>query len=330
MNKKTLLIIMLVSLMLLTSCGRMTKSSYEDAGLPPEAPLQGQRKEMAKTDDAPTDGTVEAREADNKLNLQERKIIKNASLYIYVENFEKAAGELENLTRQFGGIVADKSVNKTSSSVYGTFTLWVPAERLNEYTENTAKIGRVTSMDIAAEDITDEYYDLDARLKSAIKQKQKLEQIYQESKTVTEALEVQKEIERLQSDIEVMKGRKRRWDKQVSYSTVTITLNQNIQVVREPDDIFKPLRRAFRNIKPVFVESIGGIIQVFAGLIVVVIALIPWALIVYIMYLIWKKLFSGRWKKYWEKRKMKKEQKKDLKQEEIEKEKPEDFDSKTE
>src|SRR5690606_7535712 len=78
----------------------------------------------------------------------------------------------------------------------------VPAENFDKTVEDLTALGRVTREDITAQDITDTYVDLDARLRNKENQESRLLQIMGEARTVGEILQVEGELSRVRGDIE--------------------------------------------------------------------------------------------------------------------------------
>jgi len=210
-----------------------------------------------------------------------RKIIRSANITMYVDNFNRGAERLESIAKQYGGQVANKTFQRSGSFVSGTLVLWIPAPRLLKSVEEIDKVGKVSNFSITAQDITDEYYDLDARLRNAKKQEERLIYLLEKKGArLQEILKVEKEMARVRGEVETMEGRQRRMNQQISFSTVTIYLIQDVRAVTEPDDVWKPLRQAIRDAKPTFISSFGGLIEFVAGVLKLFIALLPWAIVI--------------------------------------------------
>ncbi|MCD4783370.1 MAG: DUF4349 domain-containing protein [Candidatus Eremiobacteraeota bacterium] len=313
MKKIYYLLPIIIVIFLFTSCDRRMESKSAPQSLP------GSLKKASTG--AQYDKSMVADESAKKTDIrQNRKIVRTASVSLYLENFDKGSKEIESITRQYSGVVANKSVQRSTYSVYGTMTLWVPAEKLKEFIEKIEKVGKVRSSQMTAEDISDQYYDLEARLRSKTKQEERLlSMLDKEGNSLDHLLKLEQELARVRGEVETMEGRKRRWDQQVTYSTVTVTLTQDIQAAREPDDIWKPFRRAIRDIKPTFISSVGVFIKFIGGIVLLAVALIPWAIALFILILIWKLLFAKRWSAYRERKRKEKEQRKNRSEVNVEK-----------
>ena len=304
MKKYVWVISILLVLFFLPSCmskGRIMKSGIR---------MMDSDKSVAAPGGSINEGSALSSTVEAKDLVDERKIIWNASLSMYVEDFAKSTGEIESIARQMGGKVSNKSFNKSSEYIYGTIVLMIPSEKLQQFIKDIEKAGKIGSSNITSEDISDQYYDLKARLETKKKQEARLLSLLdREDNKLEDILKLEQELARIRGDIESMEGRKRFWDKQVSYSTVTINITQDVQAAKEPDDIWKPLRKAFRNLKPTFMSSLGGLISFFAGIITLIVLLIPWILIVMLVIFIFKKSLGKKWEEMKKKRNEKKQEK---------------------
>lgn len=291
--KKYIWIIMVVAIILiLPSCARMSMAPRSQSMK--MADMDGRSAAPMST---PVDERTSTSEAEASVEDQSKKVIWTATLSMFVNDFRKSATEIENLAVQFGGEVAGKSSNASDNYVYGTMTLWIPSEKLQQFLKEVEKVGKVNSSNVSAQDISDQYYDLQARLETKKKQESRLLSLLDKKDVkLQELLQLEQELARVRGEIESMEGRKQFWDKQVAYSTVTINITQDVQAVKEPDDIWKPMRQALRDLKPSFVSSIGALIAFLAGIITLVVVLIPWILILLLIIFVWKKTIGKKWK----------------------------------
>ena len=290
MKKYLWIIIVIAIILILPSCARMSMK-------PGSQKIIGHLEEKSGAPvSAPMDDRVSTSEAEASVEDKTKKVIWTANLSMFVNDFKKSATEIENITIQFGGEIAGKSSNTSDNYVYGTMTLWVPSEKLQQFIKEVEKVGKVNSSNVSAQDISDQYYDLKARLETKKKQESRLLSLLDRKDVkLQEILQLEQELARVRGEIESMEGRKQFWDKQVAYSTVTINITQDVQAVKEPDDIWKPLRKAMRDLKPTFVSSTGVLVAFFAGIITLVAALIPWIIILLLIMFVWKKTIGKNW-----------------------------------
>lgn len=124
------------------------------------------------------------------------------------------------MAKQMGGY----TLNSTRLEQRLQVTIRVPAARFEEALRRLAKLGQVDRRHISGRDVTTEMVDLTMRLGNAVKMRQRYLELLRKAANVSEAVQVQKELERVTAAIESLKGRLTVMRTQVSLSTVDLTL----------------------------------------------------------------------------------------------------------
>lgn len=141
-------------------------------------------------------------------------LIYTANLTLAVYQVEPQLDAVERIGRDLGGYLSLRQDN--------AITIRVPRDRFDEAVARVEKLGDVTHRDIRAQDVTDQYVDLDARLKNAYAMRDRLQQLLEKA-DVKNALEIEKELGRVTEDIERMEGKLKLLRDQIAYSTITAT-----------------------------------------------------------------------------------------------------------
>lgn len=194
----------------------------------------------------------------------DRKIIKTARISIEVTDFDSAATVVEQLAQASGGFISNSNSYVTDMGhKRGTITIRVPEEGFLSVLEEIKKLGEVTSTSSSGQDVTEEYIDMDARLRNLERQEGRLLAILDNASTVEDLLDVEKELGRIRGEIEVITGRLRYLDEKISLATITVELS-------EPEPITHTwgLREALS-------DSVEGFIGMTNGLIVFTGSIIP-------------------------------------------------------
>lgn len=92
--------------------------------------------------------------------------------------------------------------------------------------EGLATVGKITSRQISVEDVTDEWIDLQAKIKNLRSLRDRLRRLLDRANNVKEVLAVEKELNRVQSELDSLEGRMKAMQRNVSYSKITINLRQ--------------------------------------------------------------------------------------------------------
>ena len=150
-----------------------------------------------------------------------RKIIRNGEVVLEVDSLERARGEAEAATRLAGGYVSSAQSDDSSQAL----VLRIPAARFDDVAHGLARLGRVLRESLTAEEITDQYYDLTARLTNAKRLEARLlDLVAQKTSRVSELLEVERELGRVREEIERLEGKQRLWDQEVALGTLSVRL----------------------------------------------------------------------------------------------------------
>jgi hypothetical protein len=159
----------------------------------------------------------------------ERKLIRHADLTLQVHRggVDVASQEVIHVVRKHGGYIESSSMSVAQDKNQNT-TFWVsariPAESLDQAIEEISALGEVTRSDTSVQDVTDRYYDLDARIRSKEVQEQRLLHILGNANTVGELLQVEGELSRVRADIESMKGQQNVLEKSSSMSFLSMAI----------------------------------------------------------------------------------------------------------
>jgi hypothetical protein len=144
----------------------------------------------------------------------ERMVIKNATMRIELNPPEEGPAKVTEIAKRFGGYV--------SASSETAITIRVPAASFEEVLEAIAQIGTLADRQITGQDVTEEYYDLNIRLRNALAARNRYLELLERAQTVEEALLVEHELERVTLEIEQLRGRLRYLRDQVGYSTIAV------------------------------------------------------------------------------------------------------------
>jgi len=160
----------------------------------------------------------------------DRKVIKNAYIELEIETgkFEEILSALTNLAEQNGGFVSNSQSYSDSEGkmTSGNITLRIPSNKYISALERVKDMGTVKSTSSSGQDVTQEYTDLESRLRNYEAQEDVLLDLMAQSKRVTDTLEVQRELSIVQEQIEIIKGRMQYLDDLISFSTIDVFFHE--------------------------------------------------------------------------------------------------------
>jgi|GEM_PF-3868887 len=166
----------------------------------------------------------------------ERKIIRNADISLEVSGVEKAYEKILDWAKKNGGYESSRHMELGNGKPYISATIKIKAENLDAFLTHTKTVGKTLDSSIRSDEVTDQYYDLETRLKTMRKTLDKYYEFLAETKTVKEMLEVQSSIDRMTLEIESIEGQLRLLKAMVAESTVNLTLSEKPDVVTDTEE----------------------------------------------------------------------------------------------
>lgn len=168
----------------------------------------------------------------------ERKIIRNANLTIEVTSPSDSQHKIASIAESHQGFVVTSestqrnSEDRTKPEITVSLVVRVPAAQFNQTMEEVRAIGaRVIQEKITGQDVTEEFMDLEARIKNQKALETQFLEIMKRAGKVEEALNVQRELANVRTEIEKLEGRRRFLENQASLSTINVTLQSPTQIV---------------------------------------------------------------------------------------------------
>ncbi len=247
---------------------------------------------------APESGVANAATTSPVVQPSARKLIRRLELALVVKDTEATATALQKLVTSMGGFVSDVNASRNDATMRYAMTLRVPAERLDAVREEIRRLAlRVEREQMTTEDVTGQFVDSEARLRSLRATEDELRELLAESRErarkVSEVMEIYNNLTEVRTQIEQIQGQLNQLQGQVSYSTINLTL--------EPDSGSKPIVEAYgwrpgETTRNAFRNLVGFLQGVVDFLIVVVINGIPIALVILVPILLLRKAWK-RWGK---------------------------------
>ncbi|HEY4104617.1 MAG TPA: DUF4349 domain-containing protein [Polyangiaceae bacterium] len=151
----------------------------------------------------------------------------------------------------------------------------VPAAELTQTIAEVKKLGRgIGSERITSDDVTDEYIDLGARIASQKQLEQQYLEILKRAATVKDAMDAQKELAEVRTEIERLQGRAALLDKEASYSTLTVHLGTAVpQIAVSATTFGGTLRRTWADAESESADIVSSAIRALGFLTPIVLLL---------------------------------------------------------
>ena len=154
------------------------------------------------------------------------KIIYTAELIVETTNFDSAAQALSQATEALSGYY--ESQRTTSSGPYrsANYTVRIPAEHFQEFLGQVGQICHVLDSSQNADDDSEAYYDIEARLTTQRTKLERLQALLGQAEDMTDIITIESAISETELEIERLTGSLRDYDSRIQYATVTISLSE--------------------------------------------------------------------------------------------------------
>jgi hypothetical protein len=215
-----------------------------------------------------------------------RMVVFTAELELEVEDVDSALDAISIYAVESGGFVAGVSATEGEG---GIIAIRVPQETFYEAIREIERLGEVNAKEVKGEDITEDYVDLDARLRNLRSQEERLLEILGMCVDVEEMLKVEKELERVRGGIEGLTGEMRYIEGRVELATITVSLEEAREETQDEE------RARFPQVDwwaPVF-AGLQALFTIAQGLIAMAVVLVPFAAVGLPAYHIYKRSRSN-------------------------------------
>lgn len=174
---------------------------------------------------------TETAKMDVDKDLQQSMLIKRGNVAFQTDNVEQKHHQIIAMVQKFGGYVSNDNNYITSDRKTFNTEVRLPKQNFDNFlTELSKGVAHYDHKEISVEDVTEEFVDIQARLKTKKELEARYIELLGKAKTVSEMLEIEKQIGELQSDIESIEGRMKYLTQQVQFSTLHISYYQKTAV----------------------------------------------------------------------------------------------------
>lgn len=167
---------------------------------------------------------LRAQEGNTARSVQEQKIIKTAHLDFETQELDKTHATIIGLAQQYKGLIQSDNSGKTHNKIYRNVSLRVPSENfqlvVDEISEGVAFFDR---REITQQDVTEEFVDIQARLKAKKALENRYLELLKQAKNVKEMLEIERELSQIREEIEAKEGRLKFLESRVAMSTIHVS-----------------------------------------------------------------------------------------------------------
>jgi len=273
----------LFSVVLLAGCGgqyNLAKSAPTDSerydSTSSFEPKRAKRANSLDAAQANANDEAETASVATRAAIANRRIIYNTDIGLVVEDYDSFENQLPVVVAQRGGFIANSNTDRRhNNNQYGTWIVRVPVVEYAEFLSGISALGFAESRKENAQDVTEEYVDIEARIKNKKQLEVRvLEMLDQRKGPLKDVLEIERELARIRGDVERMEGRLRFLKDRTSLATVTITCREE----KEYQPATAPTLAS--RISNAWINSMASLQRGGENVLVGVVAAIPWIVLI--------------------------------------------------
>ena len=307
MKKRIALLLALLMTLSLCACGSSSKSqmassteaAYDSAPMEPES-NSARASGFATMDSAVSAGEYgeydSGAESGDVPDENPEKIIYSADATVETTEFDKTLEELAALIKEYGGWVQSSSINGANyysisrGSSYNRsadYTIRIPSDKFQTVMGSLSTLGNVPYSYTYTENVSAQYYDVQSRLTAYKTQEARLLEMMEKAQTVEDTITIEEKLTELQYKIDSLQSSLNNWDRQVNYSTISLSV-QEVGEYTEQQAVTISYGQRLLN---AFTDSLKGTGRFFKDLLVFLVSALPTLVILAVLFFALRPLF---------------------------------------
>ncbi|NME06449.1 DUF4349 domain-containing protein [Psychrobacillus sp. BL-248-WT-3] len=230
-------------------------------------------------DSSKEESITEAEESTTNPTISQRKIIHKANISANVKELTVAQEKItEKVSKYNGYIVESNNFQESDSRSHGRMVVRVPEEHFETFlSEAEGQVTKVLERNITGEDVTEQYVDLESRLKSKRAVEARLLVFMESAEKTEDLLKISADLAKVQEEIEVIVGKIKYLDNQTSFSTIELNFYEDRVIVPSIEN--KELN-TWEKTKKQFVQSVNALLMIGSWIIVFLLGNLPVLLVI--------------------------------------------------
>lgn len=223
---------------------------------------------------------------------QDSKIIRNGNLVMETTDFSKSIDSIIKKTESCGGYVESSNISGISVNDNGTYNnrnasikLRIPEQYFAQFMIDAGSIGNVLRSSTNSENVTYQYFDTEAHITALKTEEARLLELLKKTGDLKDIISVENELTNVRYQIENLTGTLRKLDNLVSYSTITVDINE----VQNLKTVSKGNKNLWNEISKGFIGSIKLLIRILRSILIAAAYIIPFAAIGTVIYFLIKR-----------------------------------------
>lgn len=277
MLKKRLLIVIALYFSVLVACGNESENSSNDmVGEDSAEEMADFGTEMYSEDSDQQENQVDSNAVDEEIDYSlERKVIYTADLQIEVKSYQQSLNDITIQVEKLDGYIVESSMfeDQESGTKSGQITARIPQKEFQSFIQLVEEgSSKVLESSTSGQDVTEEYIDLESRLKSKHVVEERLISFMEQAKKTADLLKISSDLADVQGEIEEITGRMKYLNNKSDLATVSIYMHEsNVKLSGTGKEKLNTLEQT----KEQFMKSINFLIVTFSTVFVFLVGNLP-------------------------------------------------------
>jgi len=294
MKNISLILIIISFVLTLTSCSASSKSATDSKSKSPSS--AGLAPNMDKSESNTSSTSNSSNDSNSnispgyKMTQTTHKIIQTGRINMETTTFDETLSKVQNYVNSIGGYIQSSSIqgkgitaDNSTSNRQGTLTFRIPQNKYPEFFTSVKSYGSITFQENIGEDVTEQYFDTEARVKSLITQEERILDILKKSDKLSDVIELEKHLSDIRYQIESLTGTLKKWDNLVNFSTITLQIQEVKEITKVAPEKSNGLLQRISYALTNSIKQLGIFLQ---AIIVFLFTILPFILVFIIIALI--------------------------------------------
>ena len=223
----------------LTACGSQQNKSKGERASVTDTREEGSNETSSKQPKKLQVLPVQNIKTPKPLVKKSQKIIKTADVRFQVKNLSKSIAKIQAMIRKYQGYVSSAKQERQYNQILSNIVIRVESDKFEDLLDETLREGiYIDHKNVIAKDVTEEFVDIQTRLKTKRAVEKRYLEILEKAKTIEEILKVENQLRVIREEIEAREGRLKFLVDQINYSTIQMVIYQKTEAAEAPSPGF--------------------------------------------------------------------------------------------
>lgn len=296
MKKRVLILYLLILMVALIACSSNDPAEDSDMAEPYSTysnEIGRESMDMESTDDHSEESEIVSEEDTATAEAEDvesnRMIIHKAHLHVQVKSLEETQQNMEKKVNKYDGYIVQSNVYKDDEEyINGHVTVRIPEEHFQSFLSDTEEDAtEVLERNVSGQDVTEQYVDLESRLKSKQVVETRLLEFMENAEKTEDLLKISSDLATIQEEIELIVGKMNFLENQTAYSTVDISMFEKSVNIPEVDsdklDTWEKTKKQLATSLNFLLMAGSGLIVFFVGNLPIIFLLLLIGSVIYLL-----------------------------------------------